>query len=428
MLDARERRDSQALRRRLVLVPRRPRRQSRDRPVHEHERRTSARASRARYPSSRLGRSGNFGRKAFPSPMTFATSQRRWRPRSRSRWVVPSSARQGACLVDSSNTPRVIRWRTLACTHASRCSVAGWRRSCSFRSPPVCRRRSRRRARRSRKRRTCASAEHQEQGRRALHDRQLELDGSDAARAARALRRVLPGVHASRGDGAPTPTCTSASSPPTTARATRPGGGCDASPRRAARHPADAAVAEGDQSADRLHAADAARRTSPTRSAPAARRRNLPNGTDADRAGQRVHLHGVGRRRRLRLRASARVGLRGAAQHRRERGLLALRRAPRRRLRDQRGRRLGAADGEVLREQTATIRPAAARTASTRAIARRASPSSAAACRIPYGMPIGRTSWTARPTPNPMDDPTSTRPTTSRATSASSSCRRRRAA
>ena len=158
-------------------------------------------------------------------------------------------------------------------------------------------------------------------------------------------------VRRSRSATAPTPTCTSASSPPTTAPATQPRGGCDASPGgqrgllqtlpspNATNPPAGCvpptggapyiAYAFGAGGADEQPAERQRRRRARAASSPAWRR-SAP---------------------RLRLRAPARVGLRGAAQHEGERRLPARRRAPRRRVRDQRGRRLGAADGEVLREQ-----------------------------------------------------------------------------
>ena len=147
-----------------------------------------------------------------------------------------------------------------------------------------------------------------EQGRPPLHGRQLALDGRDAGRAAQRFGeffKVVPGPRRR----APTPTCTSAWSRPTTA----PAHG------RAGLHPSPAAASrgvcspwqEGDgrcQRPPKDRATDGPRTTySP--SSGAAAPDNLPPSQDLARD---LHLHGVGRRARLRLRAPARVGLRRA--------------------------------------------------------------------------------------------------------------------
>ena len=265
-------------------------------------------------------------------------------------------------------------------------AVARSRRSGWFRWSRACRRRWRRRAPRSRKRPTCAFS-------RTSRTRSTSCSWSttrarwircswSCARASATFSRCSK-ISRRR---ARSPTCTSASSRRTTAPATRraaaarvAAAGSAASCRRCRRRsdsPPPNCMAPVGCAVHRV-------RVRPS-GGPATT--NLPNGTRTAR--RTVHVHGVGRRQRLRLRAPARVGLRGAAQHhRRTPASCAPTRCYRGRVRHQRGRRLGAARARSSTSRPARIRTAAACTGSTRAIVRRASPSTAAARRFPYGMP-----------------------------------------
>ena len=208
-----------------------------------------------------------------------------------------------------------------------------------------------------------------------MSPRQGELRKRASATSSRCLKISPP--------PGPTPTCTSASSPPTTAPATRPAGGCDASPggqhgylqdrrRRRRSEPA----------AHQLRAADGRAQH---------HLRGRPRWTAGDQpthrqrlhgADQRVHLHGVGGRGRLRLRAPARVRLccAPACNPAEGAGFSAQRRAPRRGVRDQRGRR---PRRRPPPSSTRATPPTC--TARTPPIGRLASPWTVAACKSPTG-------------------------------------------